>query len=62
MTMGLPKRSWEDDDLEAIEEGIEQADAGQLIPFERIKDWVASWDTPDEKPLPTVEPPRRPHR
>ncbi len=53
--MGLVKRHPEDDDLEAIDEGLAQADAGQLIPFDQIKDWVASWDTPDEHPTPTPE-------
>ncbi|WP_448206862.1 hypothetical protein [Azospirillum sp. sgz302134] len=55
MTVGYPKPRPTDEDLDAIEEGIEQADAGQLIPFDRIKAWVASWNTPDERPMPVHE-------
>ena len=38
--------------LTAIDEGIAQADANQLIPHEDVVAWVKSWDTPNELPMP----------
>ena len=38
--------------LKAIEEGIREADAGKGVPHEEVVDWVRSWGTPDEKPMP----------
>ena len=38
--------------LSAIDEGIRAADAGELTAHEEVLDWVKSWDTPNEKPLP----------
>ena len=38
--------------LAAIDEGIKQAEAGQLIPHKDVMAWVRSWDTADELPIP----------
>ncbi len=42
-------QSWQ---LAAIEEGIEAADAGRVIAHGDVAAWVASWDKPDELPIP----------
>lgn len=62
MTM-RPLRSQTDSELEAdaeelaaIEEGLAELDAGQFIPFEDVKAWVASWGTAEELPAPTPKP------
>lgn len=26
--------------------------AGRRIPLEEVEDWIESWDTPDERPIP----------
>jgi predicted transcriptional regulator len=36
----------------AVREGIEAADAGLLTPFEPVAEWLASWGTEHESPLP----------
>jgi predicted transcriptional regulator len=41
--------------LAAIDEGIRQADAGQLIPHEDVEAWVRSWGQPDELPMPKCD-------
>ena len=41
--------------LAAIDEGIRQADAGQLIPHEDVVAWVRSWNTPGELPMPVCK-------
>jgi predicted transcriptional regulator len=38
--------------LAAADEGIAEADAGKLIPYERIRRWLLSWGTDDELPPP----------
>ena len=38
--------------LKAVQEGIESADAGDLIPHEEVWAWVDSWDTENELPMP----------
>jgi predicted transcriptional regulator len=38
--------------LAAIDEGIQAADAGQVVPHEDVVAWVKSWDGPDELPMP----------
>ncbi len=38
---------------EAVAEGVRAADAGQMVEHEIVVAWVASWGTPDEKPMPT---------
>lgn len=42
-------QSWQ---LAAIEEGIEAADTGRLVPHGDVAAWVASWNQPDELPIP----------
>jgi predicted transcriptional regulator len=41
--------------LAAIHEGIRQADAGSLIPHEKIVAWVESWGKPNELPMPKCD-------
>jgi len=41
--------------IAAIEEGIRQADAGQLIPHEKVAAWVQSLGGPNELPMPTCD-------
>jgi predicted transcriptional regulator len=38
--------------LAAIDEGLREADAGKLIAHDEVADWVKSWGTPDELPMP----------
>lgn len=38
--------------LEAIDEGIRAADAGQVVAHEDVVAWVKSWDKPNELPTP----------
>lgn len=38
--------------LQAIEEGLREADAGLLVPHEEVEAWLQSWGTPDELPMP----------
>ncbi len=38
--------------LEAIDEGIRAADAGQVAAHEDVAAWVRSWGKPDELPTP----------
>lgn len=38
--------------IAAIQQGIKEADAGQLIPQETVKEWVNSWGTDEEKDMP----------
>ena len=35
-----------------IKQAIASLDRGEAIPHEAVKDWVASWATPTEKPVP----------
>jgi predicted transcriptional regulator len=41
--------------LAALQEGIQQADAGRLIPHERVVAWVESWGQPNERPMPECD-------
>jgi predicted transcriptional regulator len=41
--------------IQAIKKGIEDADQGRLIDHQRVKEWVASWGTADEKDPPTYD-------
>jgi len=43
---------------EAVRQGIASADAGQTVPWEKVKAWMLSWGKPDELPPPECEPPR----
>ena len=42
-------QSWH---LAAIDEGIQEADAGKLILHDDVIAWIESWGTPDELPMP----------
>jgi len=37
-----------------IKQAISSLDAGEGISHEQVKDWVASWDTRNERPIPTI--------
>ena len=36
----------------AIDEGIEDADAGRIVSHDDVAAWVRSWGKPDELPMP----------
>lgn len=38
--------------IEGIKKGIAELDAGKSIPYEKVKAWLESWGTPNEKPMP----------
>ncbi|MCP4320223.1 MAG: ribbon-helix-helix protein, CopG family [Hyphomicrobiales bacterium] len=38
--------------IKGIEQAIEQADRGELIPHDEVKAWVESWGTYNELPMP----------
>jgi predicted transcriptional regulator len=38
--------------LAAVEEGIADADAGRMIPYEKVRRWLLSWGTDKELPPP----------
>ena len=46
----LDTQAWQ---IAAIQEGIADADAGRIIPHERVRDWLKSWGTEDETGPPT---------
>ena len=48
----LDLQSWQ---MAAIQQGLDEADAGKLIPHEDIVRWVESWGKTDELPMPTCE-------
>jgi predicted transcriptional regulator len=48
----LDLQSWQ---LAAIRQGLEEADAGKLVPHEDVVAWVESWGNEDERPMPTCE-------
>jgi predicted transcriptional regulator len=45
----LELQAWQ---LAAIDAGIADADAGNLVPHEDVVAWVNSWGTEDELPMP----------
>jgi len=45
----LELQAWQ---LAAIDAGIADADAGNLVPHEDVVAWVKSWGTDDELPMP----------
>jgi predicted transcriptional regulator len=45
----LRQEAWQ---IEAIEEGLQSADAGRMVNHEDVKSWVTSWDTSREKEPP----------
>ena len=38
--------------LAAIEEGVQDADAGRVVSHDDVAAWVRSWGQPDELPMP----------
>jgi predicted transcriptional regulator len=36
----------------ALREGEADADAGRVVPHAEVAEWLATWGTPDEKPIP----------
>jgi predicted transcriptional regulator len=36
----------------AVQEGIEAADAGRIVPYEAVRRWLLSWGTEAELPPP----------
>jgi len=46
----LELRDWQD---AAIDEGLRAAEEGRIFEHDEIAEWVASWDTPNERPTPT---------
>ena len=52
ITSYLEMQAWQ---LEQVKAGIEDADAGRLIPFEKVKAWMESWGTQKELPPPECE-------
>jgi predicted transcriptional regulator len=48
-----PSRNDEDAEfLAAVQEGIADADAGRMIPYEKVRRWLLSWGTENELPPP----------
>jgi predicted transcriptional regulator len=45
----LLNQAWQ---IEALEEGIADADAGRMVPHEKMREWLLSWGKEDE-----LEPP-----
>lgn len=41
--------------IKAIEDGIADAEAGRMIPHERVLEWLLSWGKEDELDPPKVE-------
>ena len=41
--------------IRSIRKGIEDAQAGRMIPHEKVRAWLESWGTEDELPPPTCE-------
>jgi hypothetical protein len=46
-------RAWQD---AAIEEGLRAAEEGRVVDHERVVEWVESWGTDNELPMPTSNP------
>ena len=46
----LELRVWQD---AAIAEGVRAAEEGRVFEHDEIAEWVASWDTPNERPMPS---------
>lgn len=42
----------ESDFLVAVEEGRKAAESGDVVPYEEVRQWLASWGTKDELPPP----------
>lgn len=39
----------------AVQEGIDDADAGRAIPYDDVRRWLLSWGTENELPPPECE-------
>ena len=55
--MAEPARPIPDDDdtaafIQAVQEGIADADAGRTVPYEDVRRWLLSWGTEAELPPP----------
>jgi RHH-type transcriptional regulator, rel operon repressor / antitoxin RelB len=37
-----------------IKQAIASIDAGKGVPHEHVREWIASWDTSAERPMPTI--------
>ena len=44
----LDANAWQ---IKAIEEGLEEAKQGKLIPEKEVENWLKTWGTPEEKAL-----------
>jgi predicted transcriptional regulator len=42
------------DYLAAVDEGLVDAKAGRLVPYEKVRRWLLSWGTDHELPPPKV--------
>ncbi|MBI5939776.1 MAG: antitoxin [Caulobacterales bacterium] len=41
-----------DEEVVALLEAEADADAGRVVPHSEVAKWLATWGTPDEKPMP----------
>ncbi|MDE7548244.1 CopG family transcriptional regulator [Acetobacter fabarum] len=41
--------------IEAVQEGIADADAGHTVPYSAVREWLLSWGTEHKKPPPNCE-------
>jgi RHH-type rel operon transcriptional repressor/antitoxin RelB len=51
ITAYLDTNEWQ---VARIRQAITSLDAGKGIPHEQVKEWIASWGTPNERPLPRI--------
>lgn len=42
--------------LAAVQDGIADADAGRTVPYSAVREWLLSWGTKHEKPVPNLIP------
>jgi predicted transcriptional regulator len=42
------------DFLAAVDEGLADAKAGRVVPYEKVRRWLLSWGTDNELPPPKV--------
>ncbi|ESQ79797.1 hypothetical protein [Asticcacaulis sp. YBE204] len=38
--------------IEAVKAGVQSIDDGRSVPYEQVRDWLLSWGTDNEKPVP----------
>lgn len=41
--------------IDAVHEGIADADAGRTVPYSAVREWLLSWGTEHKKPAPHCE-------